>query len=182
LPRDKYPPSAKFNSRHPITIKKPSDNPLIHIPIKKPSNIIIMSPNTESQSQGFPSESVPSTPLSAGPPTYHEASSEATVPPYPSHLASNTKPAPRRKTQAELLKEFQEFHEQQNSNWGAQKGVVTGPAKDPAALFKWMGRKMSGDKGETSKERKARKQREWEEAMKESNGVSQGDVETYKIA
>jgi hypothetical protein len=80
-----------------------------------------------------------------------------------------------------MLEEFKAFHEMQNDNWGGQKGVVTGPAKDPLALFKWIGRKVSHDHSETSQERKARKYREWEEAMKESGGVSLGDMETTKI-
>jgi hypothetical protein len=81
-----------------------------------------------------------------------------------------------------MLEDFKTFRETQDDNWGAHKGVVTGPAKDPLALFKWVGRKMSGDHGETSKERKERRQREWEEAMKEQKGVGAGDMETTKIA
>jgi hypothetical protein len=81
----------------------------------------------------------------------------------------------------EMLEEFKAYKLMQDDNWGAQKGVVTGPAKDPFALFKWVGRKMSHDNKETSQERKARKYREWEEAMKESGGISRGDMETTKI-
>jgi hypothetical protein len=120
-----------------------------------------------------------SPPTEQHPPTYHEAGSESKPPSYPPSLApQHLKP---RKSQAEMLEEFKEFREMQNDNWGAHKGVVTGPAKDPLALFKWVGRKMSRDQGETSEERKARKYKEWEESQKETEGVGSGDMETTKI-
>jgi hypothetical protein len=115
------------------------------------------------------------------PPTYHEARSESTPPSYPPSLVPHAKPE-RRQSQLEELMEFKAQQELTMSNYGAIKGVATGPAKDPVALFRWIGKKISGDKGESWKDRKARIQREWEDDMKASNGIKHGDMDTSVIA
>jgi hypothetical protein len=131
-------------------------------------------------SSSIPEIKTPSDLADQNPPTYNEAGSESTPPSYPPSLAPQHQK--KRKSQSEMLEEFKAFHETQDDNWGAHKGVATGPAKDPLALFKWVGRKVSGDNRESSQERKARRQSEWEESMKEAGGVKEGDMETTKIA
>jgi hypothetical protein len=140
-----------------------------------------MSHDTQILTEELAHEEATSDPILERPPTYHEARRESKPPSYLPSLAPSAEPR-RRRSQLDDLMEFKKYHETTMSNYGALKGTVTGPAKDPVALFRWMGKKVFGDKGETMTERRARIRREWEADMKANNGIGAGEMDTSNMA
>jgi len=116
--------------------------------------------------------------------------------PRPPSYARATHKDPRKKSMEELhpnederlasLIEFAETKTMIADNFGQHKGVAEGPPNDPLKLFKWAKRRMAGEKGDVwdrmSAEERARWEAEGGGADPDKGEVSQGDMDTSKIA
>jgi len=76
-----------------------------------------------------------------------------------------------------MLREFAREKEYANDYWGGHKGSVHGEAKDPFKLFRWMGRKLSGDKGKPEGLTAGVKPVDWAK----DGEVGRGDVDCSRV-
>ncbi|EEA19708.1 hypothetical protein TMatcc_009856 [Talaromyces marneffei ATCC 18224] len=85
----------------------------------------------------------------------------------------------------ESLKAFVESKMYTQDTFGGHKGIATGPPNDPAKPFRWIQRKLKGEKG-VWKKLSEEERRKWEEeggdVDYDAGEVAIGDMNTSKIA